>query len=756
MLKPQHEILRDTICTENSAWHDALLPTISQPCCKSSSPTLQQFHDAALSLHLHLLWTPSKLIILASFLKSLQLRLARLYTMLCDKCLALVTKLVQLRKEGRSSGNFALRELMQAATSLNAEEQAEDCYICNEWRKWQGKSYTQPLHSLEDMEVGFEENPRLMVRDLQFRFYREEDTSHNFLFQQEDHAVFEKAARSRLSLSTGSEECLELATHWFENCRENHQKCNARLNSGWYPRRLLDVSESKLRLIVTSERRPDGPYATMSHCWGRDKFLILTAENMEDFVSGIPLSSFLQSFRDAITVVRYLGLRYIWIDSYCIVQDSESGSHKAEKLLDIAQMRSVYTNSILNIGSSHADSPHGGCFSSRQKHAPTPEYFTLPGPSGQQDSRKFHLYTHADANLDTSRLMIHQLFQRAWVFQERILSPRMLHFGRGHLYYECQEPPLLSETFPSGHSFADLDETFAFKLDLHDGLKKDASLDKWALAVEDYSRMQLSHPVEDKFVAIAGIAQLVAEFAEDEYVAGFLRNHLLFSLGWKTYADSKRSTAWRAPTWSWASVEEDMVYIRQTLEDSPRYTPLAHIREVNVELVDPTNPYGALTSGNLVIQGRLIETSYLEAQTAGRDRVHGQWDFSLPGGDNSYAEIAMDDPSLWPAWRTVGAPGMKPESVLCLRSEEPELYMLPLCIFFEPEQSTLTVQEVRAQDFINERWMKIFGLLLQKLSSNDYIRRGAIDNLYGNGDGKNLELLLREWDARQDEYITLF
>jgi hypothetical protein len=333
----------------------------------------------------------------------------------------------------------------------------------------------------------------------------------------------------------------------------------------------------------------------------------------------------------------------------------------------------------------------------------------------------------------------------------------MLHFGIGHLYYECQEPPLVSETFPCGHSFADFDDAFAFKLDLQDdGLRKGGELDMWARAVEEYSQMRLTHPVEDKFVAIGGIAQLVVETAEDEYVAGFLRRHLILQLGWKTFNQSRRAEAWRAPSWSWASVEADMVYIRGVRETPPRYTQLAHVREVNFELVDPANPYGALKSGFLDIQCRLIETSLLTNPPPERDRIQCEWTFSLPGGDNAYAEFAMDDPSLWPAWRTAGAPGMKEESALNRNCPDPALYILPLCIDFDPEQSTLTVQEVREQDMINDRWIKIFGLLVQKLSSNDYVRRGAIDNLYGNGDGKNLEVLLREWDARQDETITLF
>lgn len=355
--------------------------------------------------------------------------------MLCDSCLALVRRLVQLQEEGHGKGKLPVRELTQVGTSpsIPLANRMEDCYICTEWRK---TINLDPLPLFEDMDVDFKENTRLVNRDMEFRFHYQDKKSWEFLLQREDDTMFQKAARSQLSLSTGSEGSLELAAHWFKTCRENHPKCNTQFGSRWYPRRLLDVSESKPRLILTSAQTPDGPYATLSHCWGEDEFLVLTAENMEYFMDGIPLTSLLPSFRDAINVVKFLGVRYIWIDCYCIVQESGSGSHKAEKFLDIAQMRQVYANSILNIGADHAHSPRGGCFIDRQRPSFPLEQFTLPDLDGQQSTRTCRLYTYDDVCAAITTDPKQPLFERAWVYQERILSPRMLHFGLEYLYYE--------------------------------------------------------------------------------------------------------------------------------------------------------------------------------------------------------------------------------------------------------------------------------------------------------------------------------
>jgi hypothetical protein len=82
---------------------------------------------------------------------------------------------------------------------------------------------------------------------------------------------------------------------------------------------LRDVTEDALR------------YAALSYVWGRaesdDDFFKTLAENITTreapgfFARDENCERLPRTIRDAMTVVRQLGLRYLWVDSLCIVQD---------------------------------------------------------------------------------------------------------------------------------------------------------------------------------------------------------------------------------------------------------------------------------------------------------------------------------------------------------------------------------------------------------------------------------------------------
>ncbi|TVY55546.1 hypothetical protein LCER1_G002742 [Lachnellula cervina] len=63
------------------------------------------------------------------------------------------------------------------------------------------------------------------------------------------------------------------------------------------------------------------------------------------------------SFRDAVIVTRELGIRYLWIDSLCIVQDDLDDWRK-----ESAQMDRIYGMSFLTIIAAGASHSQGGCF----------------------------------------------------------------------------------------------------------------------------------------------------------------------------------------------------------------------------------------------------------------------------------------------------------------------------------------------------------------------------------------------------------
>jgi hypothetical protein len=65
-------------------------------------------------------------------------------------------------------------------------------------------------------------------------------------------------------------------------------------------------------------------YATLSHRWLPKPLTTLKTSNIHDFQVQLPLELLSQAFLDAFTVTRNAGLRHIWIDSLCIIQDSAS------------------------------------------------------------------------------------------------------------------------------------------------------------------------------------------------------------------------------------------------------------------------------------------------------------------------------------------------------------------------------------------------------------------------------------------------
>jgi len=91
--------------------------------------------------------------------------------------------------------------------------------------------------------------------------------------------------------------------------------------------RLLDIREDdnsnfSFRLIETKDLISPRPYVTLSHCWGRTRFIKPLVENLDDLKKRIPIDALPRTFYDAIQITRRLNIRYLWIDSLCIIQKS--------------------------------------------------------------------------------------------------------------------------------------------------------------------------------------------------------------------------------------------------------------------------------------------------------------------------------------------------------------------------------------------------------------------------------------------------
>jgi hypothetical protein len=172
---------------------------------------------------------------------------------------------------------------------------------------------------------------------------------------------------------------------------------------------------------------------------------VTTTANLTDFLRGIKLGNMPRTFQDAIRVARMLGVSFLWIDSLCIVQDdTEDWLRESELMADI------YAGSYLTPAATHGTSsavsmfhevldreivgisslgqPYRIVYHQRLEHARF--------RSGRQFRGGWRFNITPKEGTEPSCF---PLLSRGWVFQERLLSSRMLHFGSNELFWECRE-----------------------------------------------------------------------------------------------------------------------------------------------------------------------------------------------------------------------------------------------------------------------------------------------------------------------------
>lgn len=117
--------------------------------------------------------------------------------------------------------------------------------------------------------------------------------------------------------------------------------------------------------VINTKDISKKPYATLSHYWGDLKFVQLTKKAMPTLHHGINTETLPTTFKHAVEVVRFLGLRYLWIDSLCILQDSAQDWET-----ELSNMGSIYRHAYINIAASSARDSSGGLFLDRDTSNP--------------------------------------------------------------------------------------------------------------------------------------------------------------------------------------------------------------------------------------------------------------------------------------------------------------------------------------------------------------------------------------------------
>ena len=262
-------------------------------------------------------------------------------------------------------------------------------------------------------------------------------------------------------------------------------------------------------------------------------------------------------------------------------------------------MSSVYSNCLINIAASCSQDANVGCFTLRNASLIRPceinwHSFT-PGRSR---------YTLIHDKFFYHGLNDTPLGKRGWVLQERLLSPRVVNFGREQLFWECSELQDACEAFPCGLPRKGAVDAGRCPFSLPAALASSNAFTIWSRVILNYTRRALTRPFEDKFIALGAIAELAAVLLNDDYLAGHFRQSLFPSLLWTVWGEdlvNKTTKRWvgpyRAPSWSWASMDGHIM-----LTDAFRGSVVAMLEDVRLEFVDEKNRTGQLRSARLKIR----------------------------------------------------------------------------------------------------------------------------------------------------------
>ncbi|RFN45631.1 hypothetical protein FIE12Z_10133 [Fusarium flagelliforme] len=346
-----------------------------------------------------------------------------------------------------------------------------------------------------------------------------------------------------------------LVNKWAADCVNTHSACRRQsLPGSVLPTRLLDIGSNISKQWVVATTEGDAPrygkYVALSHRWATDTPKLLHQGGFRA-QSAYCDRELPQHYQDIISICRAMGIRYLWIDSLCIFQDSdEDFRHEAGIMADI------YENAFLTL-SICWDYSSASLF-----RETVPQTIPRPPPADHLasrdkcckesstilDSRAFVKYEDG-FRVDVVDSLINR---RGWVLQERFLSPRILYLGNEQIYWEC-DAHIASELVLQ--SLKDWGSRWDSQTNLCMGLGHLS----WRSIMIPYSACSLTRQ-EDKLVAISGLARSLVGRTGQTYFCGIWIEYWIQDLLWypvtlltvhDTTQLTELSDSPEVPSWLW-------------------------------------------------------------------------------------------------------------------------------------------------------------------------------------------------------------
>lgn len=298
-------------------------------------------------------------------------------------------------------------------------------------------------------------------------------------------------------------------------------------------------------------------------------------------------------------------------------------------------MGGIYQNSYISIAATKSANSSMRCLVERRKPVKI-LYHNTTGKEFALRARKILDHHPSDAPHGGPAKPVGPLMSRAWALQEHVLSTRILHYTATELLFECRTS-YRCECMPERKAYPTTPSLIPKAVASR---KSDAVWQAWQRIVEHYTMRDLTFPT-DKFPAISGIAGKIRKAAHSDYIAGLWKGNLASDLLWHVgRSDTQRPDnlaleTWRAPSFSWASLDAPVAYVILDDDERATFEPTITIVSWTITSVG-LNPLGAISKGSLTLRGPAMST------TLSSDYNHGKWEYTLMIKGTSSIDITHD------------------------------------------------------------------------------------------------------------------
>ena len=400
------------------------------------------------------------------------------------------------------------------------------------------------------------------------------------------------------------DECVGKMLDWVQDCHENHALCNSRVSTG-LPSRLLHVAlrdtGGGTSLLMTQLEDTDPTrsyrYASLSHVWANSTPLRTTRENIDRHRDHVPPQELSEVLIQTIYLAYHLGISYLWIDSLCIVQDDREDWER-----EFPRMGMIYGNAYVTFAAHGPD-----LYINKTAPEPLHDPFHPRDPPVYCREEISHAYMFSKPSSTAS------WFGRAWCMQERLFSPRILHFwaAEEEIVFECSTHARCEcSRIPSDKSSLKARAARALVRARDAGDEAKLQDDLWQLYVDasqDYTARGITI-ADDTLPAVASFARELAPYLGRCY-AGLWEHNFLLSLQWEAHdtCKSRRHGTYVAPSWSWASRSGPAIWYLGTATTPNSDThDFAELLEV-VCVTSGKDPFGAVSGGHVKLRGYCTE-----------------------------------------------------------------------------------------------------------------------------------------------------